>query len=104
VPVRAVFDAWVPRGGSLVLAASAASRTCNDLLFGHTLREDLVRFGGSLRLALACLGDRKQLDAGNVAATFSGPRFGARPEPYLVASQGGAAAYALAFRIERVDD
>jgi hypothetical protein len=104
VPVHAVFEQWVPRGGTLTLGASGASRTCNDLLFGHTLLEDLGRFGGSLQLAFACLGDRKELDAGSVAATFTGPRFGARPAPYVVASQGGAAAYALSFRIERVDE
>lgn len=104
IPVHAVFDQYVPRGGALTLSASAASRTCNDTLFGRTLLDDLLGFGGSLQLAFACLSDRKQLDAGTVAATFTAPRFGARPEPYLLASQGGGAAYALSFRIERVDD
>jgi hypothetical protein len=104
VPVHAVFEQWVPRRGSLTLGASAASRACNDRLFGQTLLADLVLFGGDLQLAFACLADRRQLDAGSVAATFEGPRFGARPEPYLVASEGGGAAYALSFRIERVED
>ena len=104
VPVHAVFDELVPRDGTLSVSASAASLTCNDTLFGRRLLDDLVRFGGNLQLAFGCLGDRKQLDAGTVSASFAGPRFGARPEPYLLASQGGAAAYALSFRIERVGD
>lgn len=104
VPIHAVFDEWLRRDGLLTVGASAASRACNDLLFGRTLLDDLGTFGGSLQLAFACLGDRKELDAGQVAATFAGPRFGARPEPYVVPSQGGAGAYALSFRVERVDD
>jgi len=68
------------------------------------ISETLSHNSSLSQLAFACLGDRKQLDAGSVAATFTGPRFGARPEPYLVQSQGGAGAYALSFRIERVDD
>lgn len=104
VPVHAVFDEYVPRGGTLDLSAAAASRTCNDTLFGRTLLDDLGGFGGSLQLAFACLSDRSQLDAGTVSASFAGPRFGARPEPYLLQAQGGAGAYALSFRIERVDD
>jgi hypothetical protein len=103
VPVHAVFDSFVPRDGALRLVASAASRTCNDTLFGRTLLDDLTGFGNDLQLAFACLGDRRQLDAGTVEASFAAPRFGARAEPYLVRSEGGAAAFSLAFRIERID-
>ncbi len=104
VPVHAVFDEYVPRDGTLNLVASAASLTCNDRLFGRTLLDDLIGFGGNFQLAFACLSDRKQLDAGTVAVSFTGPRFGAQPEPYVLASQGGAAAYSMSFRIERVED
>ncbi len=104
VPVRAVFDQYVPRGGTLRLFASAASRTCNDTLFGQTLLDDLARFGFNLPLAFACLSDRRQLDAGTVEESFAAPRFGVQPEPYLVESDGGAGAFSLAFRVERVED
>jgi hypothetical protein len=104
VPVHAVFEEYVPRGGSLALFASAASFTCNDTLFGRTLLDDITGFGGNLQLAFACLSDRRQLDAGAVAVSFAAPTFGARPEPYLLESQGGGAAYSLSFRIERIDD
>ncbi len=103
VPVHAVFDQLVPPGGRLSVVASAASRTCNDTLFGKRLLDDLVAFGGDLTRAFACLGDRRQLDAGAVEVSFGPPLFGAQAAPYLVRSAGGAGAFSLLFRVERVD-
>jgi hypothetical protein len=101
-PLGASFDALVPRGGTLDLVASAASRSCVDSMFGRRLLDTLGRFGFDLNAAGACLSDQQQRDAGTVAVTVPAPRQWPLPDRYLVHAEGGAAAYALAFRVERV--
>lgn len=112
-PVHAVFDQFLARDATLTIHADASSKTCVSTLFAHSLLEDLLRFGftgnpadGSLGPAFvkgqACLSDRKELDAGEVDAAFTAPRFGVRAAAYEVASQGeNGPAYKLRFHIER---
>ncbi|HEX9053162.1 MAG TPA: hypothetical protein VF841_21720 [Anaeromyxobacter sp.] len=104
VPLHASFDRWVPRGGTVALLASAASRSCNDTLFGQRLFDDLARFGFDTTAAFACMADRQQRDAGTVAATIPVPSLGVLPARYVAPAAGGGAAYALAFRVERLAD
>ncbi len=98
-PLGASFDALVPRGATLPFFASAASRACNDLLFGQSLAEDLAFFGNDLAAAFACLGDRKQKDAGAVTLTIGAPP-GPSPVRSRALADGGA--WQLAYRVERV--
>ncbi len=104
VPLHASFDRWVPRGGTLALAASAASRSCNDTLFGRRLLDSLARFGFDTNAAFACMSDRRQRDAGTVAATIPVPSLGRFPARHVLRAVGGGAAYALAVRVERLVD
>ncbi len=102
-PVSAAFDEVVAAGGTVPLVASAASRACNDTLFGHRLLDDLARFGFDTNAAFACLSDRKEPDAGSVTASIPVPADVA-PHAYLVHAEGGGAAWALAFTVQRVPD
>ena len=111
VPSTAVFEQYVPLGGTLHLEANAASRGCIDTMFGQRLLDDLIRFGfdptnpatlpGALQTGLICVG-AAEVDAGAVDAVFGAPRYGVSPSVYHVPSSTGA--YTLVFRIERVDD
>jgi hypothetical protein len=118
-PVSATYDLYLPRDGTLSVHADASSTACVDTLFNQSLLTDLVSFGlefdkygvpipSTLQTALAkgsaCLADTER-DAGEVNASFAGPHFGVKAEPYELASVGGAAgggAFNLRFRVERI--
>ncbi len=99
-PVSAVQDLFLPRGGELRVHAQATSLHCQDVIRGLSLAPALGSFPAP-EVALLCA-TAVEPDGGEVDATFPGPTFGARDAPYEVASDVGA--YALRFRIERVDD
>jgi len=114
-PVSATYDLYLPRDGTLSVHADASSTACVDTLFGRSLLTDLVQEFGfnpadvstlppALAAGSACLADIER-DAGEVNASFAGPRFGVKAESYELASVGGAAAdgaFNLRFRVERI--
>ncbi len=109
-PASAQYDLFMPRSTPLHLHADAASMGCVDTLFGHTLLDDLFRFGfngdpstlpGALGLGLTCL-NATERDAGSIDITYAAPGFGVSDTPIQITSSNGA--FQLRFRIERVED
>lgn len=111
VPLTTTYDVFLPRDQALSLHLDAASIGCADTLFGHSLLDDLIRFGfnpanpatfnSAMALGGACLATEEQ-SAGSIDATFAAPTFGVSDTPYQVISSSSA--FSLTFRIERVDD
>src|SRR5882672_1318201 len=110
IPTSGAYDLFMPRSTPLNIHADAASAGCVDTLFGHSLLEDLFRFGftgnpstlpGALQLGLTCL-SATELDAGSIDVTYTAPGFGVSDTPIQVMSSTGA--FQLRFRIERVED
>jgi hypothetical protein len=109
-PLAASYDLFLPRSQTLDLHVDAASIGCVDTLFGHSLLEDLIRFGfnpadpstlnGALQLGLLCL-NAEERSAGSIDVSFGAPTFGASETMHQVTSTNGA--FTLRFRIERVD-
>jgi hypothetical protein len=121
------FDQYLPRHGALRLFAGGSSAACVETMFAQSLLETIIRFGGSQDLAGACLFTTDP-GLGQVNLTIAGPHFGARPAAYEVTSESGSCsatatldcrtngdcpagetcegigAFALRFRIEKVED
>ena len=96
------FDLHLQKGETLRIFADGVSSACVDTLFGQSLGTDLALFGFDVSAAAACL-NAVAVDAGTASASYSWPRFGAREQPYETAS-AGAGAFALRYRIAKVDD
>ncbi|HEY6908604.1 MAG TPA: hypothetical protein VI356_04485 [Myxococcales bacterium] len=96
------FDLFLGKADALRIGADGVSSNCVDTLFGQSLGADLARFGFDVAKATACLNAVAE-DLGTVSASFSWPRFGARKQAYETPSDG-AGAFALRYRIDRVDD
>ncbi len=88
-PTPAVFEQFLPRDGTLRIFAGGASATCVNTLFGQSLLQSILAFGGDQLLAEACLFTTDP-GLGAVALSFAGPDFGARSAPYEMPSQGGS--------------
>lgn len=110
-PASAAYDLFIPKSTPLHIHADAASSGCVDTLFGHTLLDDLIRFGftgnpntlpGALQLGLTCLNFATERDAGSIDVTYAAPTFGVSDTPIQVTSSNGA--FQLRFRIERVEE
>jgi len=111
VPIAASYDVFLPRDQTLNLHVDAASIGCLDTLFGHSLLEDLIRFGfnpanpatfnGAVLLGTECL-NAGELGAGSIDASFGAPTFGVSDSTYQVTSSNGA--FTLRFRVDRFDD
>lgn len=111
VPIAASYDVFLPRDQTLNLHVDAASIGCLDTLFGHSLLEDLIRFGfnpanpatfnGAVLLGTECL-NAGELGAGSIEASFGAPTFGVSDSTYQVTSSNGA--FTLRFRVDRFDD
>ncbi len=112
VPIATSYDVFLLRDQKLNLHADAASIGCIDTLFGHSLLDDLIRFGfdptnpatlnPAVQLGSVCLLAASEVGAGSVDVSFGAPTWGVNDSAYQVMSSTGA--FSLSFRIERVED
>ena len=112
VPIATSYDVFVPRNQPLNLHADAASIGCVDTLFGHSLLDDLIRFGfdpanpatfnPAVQLGSVCLVAAAEVSAGSIDVSYGAPTWGVSDSAYQVMSTTGA--FSLSFRIERVED
>jgi len=96
------FDLRLPKTATLRIDADGVSSNCVDTLFGQSVGVDLAHFGFDVAAASACL-NAVAASVGTLEAAFSWPRFGARERAYETLS-GGASAFSLRYRIEKVED
>jgi hypothetical protein len=83
-----VTDLFLSPRATLRIVANGASSACVDTMFGQSLGTDLFLFGFDLAAAITCL-NAVARNPGTVDASFSGPEFGARDQPYQTLSRGG---------------
>ncbi len=111
VPIATSYDVFLPRNQTLNLHADAASIGCVDTLFGHSLLDDLIRFGfdptnpatfnPAVQLGSVCLLAAAEVGAGSIDVSYGAPAWGVSDSAYQVTSTTGA--FSLSFRIERVE-
>jgi hypothetical protein len=112
VPIATSYDVFLPRDQALNLHVDAASVGCIDTLFGHSLLEDLIRFGfnpanpatlnPAIQLGSVCLLVATEVGAGSIDVSFGAPTWGVSDSEYQLTSS--TRAFSLSFRIERVED